>query len=87
MAVSPYQLLVACKVRQDDPVWAPYDLYSAALSSQADASNQGTDIPVPPPSVEPLPASPRLPQPRTHYIADIKKRHTAAQTGCSCRMR
>lgn len=87
MAVSPYQLLVACKVKQDSPVWAPYDLYSATLSSQPDTSNSSTDTPVPLPAFEPVLSPPRQPQPRTHYIADIKKRHTAALTGCSCRMR
>lgn len=83
-SVSPYALLRASMPRPAQTVVTAYDLFSAAQQSPAATP----PVPQPSPSSSPAcaretpeapaPAAWPLPARRTHYIADIKTRHSAA---------
>ena len=78
--VSPYALLSASKPRPAEGVITPYDLYSQSQQLQRCE-------PESPPAPQSLPIDPSpqaAPSRRTHYIADIQSRHSAAnQRACS----
>ena len=87
--ISPYALLCASKPKPAPTLVTAYDLYSAAQSSFAPASNGNVsdeilNVPsrstVPPRSDQPS-AAPLTPPSakRTHYIAEIQSRHNAAR--------
>lgn len=75
-SISPYALLCASKPRPAPTVVTAYDLYSQAQQrwEQVPAAVQADTPAAPPPP--PPPAS--VPARRTHYIADIQSRHSAA---------
>lgn len=79
-SISPYALLCASKPKPTPTIVTAYDLYSQAQCGEQTAVSH-PPVPSPvrpaPPAVQPAqnpPASAR----RTHYIADIKARHSAA---------
>lgn len=81
-SISPYALLQASKPKSPSTMTTAYDLYSAVQSSTAETAvmqpvstpaSEEPQQPAPPPYITP-PAPPR----KTHYIADIKSRHNAA---------
>lgn len=84
-SLSPYALLQASKPRQPNAVTTAYDLFSAAQSSPPSAGGipqeRGAEIPAAVPATEaPVTAAsmPLVPRSRTHYISDIKHRHSEA---------
>ena len=81
-SVSPYALLRASMPRPADTMVTAYDLYSVA--QQVPAAQPSA---APPAAAQPCaqnlpqtspPAALPSPSRRTHYIADIKTRHSAA---------
>ena len=81
-SVSPYALLRASIPKPPPTVVTAYELYSTAQHSGAQVvpppaapSNPPEDAPPAPDARRP---SPYPPARRTHYIADIKTRHSAA---------
>ena len=81
-SISPYALLCACKPKPAPTIVTAYDLYSQAQQSREQtappdaptpAVQEGASAAQPPP--RPLSS---VPARRTHYIADIKARHSAA---------
>ena len=82
-SVSPYALLRASMPRPADTMVTAYDLYSAAQQAPAAQPSVAPPPTAAQPCAQNLPqTSPpdALPSParRTHYIADIKTRHSAA---------
>ena len=88
-SLSPYALLQASKPRQPKVVTTAYDLFSAAQSTPAPTGNISRERacePVsaaptdgtPAPSRSPAASMPLVPKARTHYISDIKRRHSEA---------
>ena len=80
-SISPYALLRASMPKPAPTVVTAYDLFSTA--QQATAAH--ASAPQPPPAAQPsaqdtVPSAAvrLLPERRTHYIADIKTRHSAA---------
>ena len=79
-SISPYALLCACKPKPAPTVVTAYDLYSQAQRSPEPSAPPGApaapqaDAPAPP---QPYPRR-AAPAQRTHYIADIQSRHSAA---------
>lgn len=81
--ISPYALLCASKPQPAPTITTPYDLYSMAHLSSHDAAFPSNSTSV---SAEELPPiskpvhtnSTYVPPHRTHYLADIHARHTAA---------
>lgn len=80
-SISPYALLCASKPKHAPTVVTAYDLYSQAQQSR----EQPVPANVPAPSAQETatalpPARPlsSVPSRRTHYIADIQSRHSAA---------
>lgn len=91
--VSPYALLCASKPKPAS-IPTAYDLYSVAQSSapgarvpDGQASSGMQPAPIAPDAAPAVQASeaapgrlpPRIPVRRTHYISDIKSRHSAAE--------
>ena len=92
-SLSPYALLQASKPRQPKVVTTAYDLFSAAQSSPAPTGNISHELShkrtceavsaapkdeTPSPSRIPAASMPLVPKARTHYISDIKRRHSEA---------
>lgn len=80
-SISPYALLQASRPKPAPTVVTPYDRYSAGQQSAAGqyaAAPARTDDAA-------SPAMTALPPParRTHYIADIQTRHSAANRRAS----
>lgn len=80
-SISPYALLCASKPKPAPTVVTAYDLYSQAQQSR----EQAVPANAPAPAVQEIAAaqSPArsissVPARRTHYIADIQSRHSAA---------
>ena len=82
-SISPYALLCASKPKPAPTLVTAYDLYSQAQRRSDQTAAQSAPVPaavqadmqIPPPAPRPhvfVPAG------RTHYIADIKARHSAA---------
>lgn len=75
-SISPYALLQASRPKHAPTIVTAYDRYIAAQQSAAGqyaappARDDDTETPVR--------SAPPLPLRRTHYIADIKTRHSAA---------
>ena len=88
-SISPYALLQASKPRQPAVVTTAYDLFSAAQSAPPSAravpgERCREEQPIAPsgestPAMSgPHAAMPLVPRARTHYISDIKRRHSEA---------
>ena len=81
-SISPYALLCASKPKPAPTIVTAYDLYSQAQHSREQAS--APEAPAPAVRAEGSAAQsaprpiPSMPDRRTHYIADIKARHSAA---------
>ena len=82
-SVSPYALLCASKPKPAPTIVTAYDLYSQSQQNQAQISPPQTPAPAAAQADTPagqstpnLPSS--VPARRTHYIADIQARHSAA---------
>lgn len=80
-SISPYALLCVSRPKPVPTIVTAYDLYSQAQQRReqspqtpAPAAVQA-DMPAEPPSPRPLST---VPARRTHYIADIQSRHSAA---------
>lgn len=73
-SISPYALLCASKPKPAPVIVTPYDLYSREIQRQ-DSPNDEYAAQQPAP---PLPMQPASAARRTHYIADIQSRHSAA---------
>lgn len=81
-SISPYALLCASRPKPAPTIVTAYDLYSQAQQRReqssetpAPAAAQVADAPAEPSSPRPLST---VPVRRTHYIADIQSRHSAA---------
>ncbi len=71
--LSPYALLKSSKPRPPAVYTTSYDAFSAVSQSAAVPAPLPMQIPpAPPPVLPPMPCT------RTHYIADIKARHSFA---------
>ena len=73
-SLSPYALLKLSKPTQPAVYTTPYDLYSAAIHQNDDSIPQIKQDFAP----SPIQPSPSFTTSKTHYIADIKKRHNFA---------
>lgn len=81
-SISPYALLQASKPKGIPTVTTAYDCYSALQSCPPSAQQEE---PAPPPQEEAVrepvreaSAMPLVPRSRTHYIEQIRSRHSAA---------
>ncbi|MGN0773124.1 MAG: hypothetical protein ACI4MP_04965 [Candidatus Ventricola sp.] len=81
-SISPYALLCASKPKPAPTIVTAYDLYSQAQRSREQAPAPETPAPTVRAEAPAAQSTPRLlpsvPDRRTHYIADIKARHSAA---------
>lgn len=84
-SLSPYALLQASKPRQPNVVTTAYDLFSAVQSSSPTVAGvpqeRSPEAPAAAPATEAPAAAasmPLVPRSRTHYISDIKHRHSEA---------
>lgn len=80
-SVSPYALLCASRPKPAHTIVTTYDLYSQAQQRR----EQSPETPAPAAVQAGMPTEPSPPRPlstvpvrRTHYIADIQSRHSAA---------
>ena len=80
-SISPYALLCASRPKPAPTIVTAYDLYSQAQQRR----EQSPEMPAPAAVQADMPAEPSSPRPlstvpvhRTHYIADIQSRHSAA---------
>lgn len=80
-SISPYALLRASMPKPAPTVVTAYDLFSSAQQAAA-AHASAPQVPAAPPCAQddttPSSAVRLPPERRTHYIADIKTRHSAA---------
>ena len=73
-SISPYALLCASKPKPAPVIVTPYDLYSRESWRQERPDDESAaQPPAPPPPMQPTSLARR-----THYIADIQSRHSAA---------
>ena len=89
-SLSPYALLCASKPKPVPTLVTPYDLYSITQFSASDAVLNSPSSFEPTSQNQPKSDSTRNslsypPLKRTHYIADIHARHTAAIGGSAAR--
>ena len=82
-SISPYALLCASRPKPAPTLVTAYDLYSQAQQGQEHSAPPEAPAPIPTqadttarqPPLRPLSS---VPARRTHYIADIQSRHSAA---------